>query len=91
MLTSAGYPGAYEKGFPISGIEEAEKDSSVIVFHAGTALKEGKIVTAGGRVLGVSATGRSPEEAKKRAYEAVQKIKFEGAQYRTDIGAFWQI
>mgnify|MGYP001612587338 CR=1 FL=1 len=91
ILASKGYPGSYEKGFPITGIENAEKDLSVVVFHAGTALKDGELVTAGGRVLGVSAIGATQEEAKKRAYDAVRKITFEGAQYRTDIGADWKV
>jgi len=91
MLASEGYPGEYKKGFPILGIDEAEKDASVVVFHAGTAVKDGKVVTAGGRVLGVSAIGSSPDEAKRHAYEAVRKIQFDGVQYRTDIGAFWEI
>lgn len=89
MLASRGYPEAYEKGFEIKGIGDAESDSSVVVFHAGTAVKEGATVTSGGRVLGVSAVGKTPEEAKKKAYEAVGKVEFEGKQNRADIGAFW--
>lgn len=91
MLASKGYPESYEKGFPIEGIKAAESDGAVAVFHAGTALKDGKTVTAGGRVLGVSATGKTPEEAKNKAYSGAQKITFEGKQNRSDIGAFWAI
>lgn len=91
MLASKGYPEAYEKGFEIKGIEDAVLDSSVVVFHAGTATKKGKTVTSGGRVLGVSATGKTSEEAKMKAYEAVNKITFEGKQNRADIGAFWAL
>jgi phosphoribosylamine--glycine ligase len=85
VMASGGYPGKYEKGKKISGIEDAEKLKDVIVFHAGTAAKDGDIVTAGGRVLGVTALGETIADAKARAYEAVAKIKFEGAQYRHDI------
>jgi phosphoribosylamine--glycine ligase len=91
MLASKGYPEKYEKGFPITGIEEAESDPSVIVYHAGTTLKGNQLVTNGGRVLGVSAVGESPEESKRRTYIATEKIKFDGVQYRRDIGADWVI
>lgn len=90
MLASKGYPDSYEKGFPIEGIESAES-GTVVVFHAGTARKDGKTVTSGGRVLGVSAIGKTPEEAKTKAYEAVGKVTFEGRQNRSDIGAFWAL
>ncbi len=86
MLASKGYPGTYEKGFPIEGLQEAAMDSSVVVFHAGTAQKGAEVVTAGGRVLGVSTTGVTLEEARIRAYAAVEKIHFEGKQNRSDIG-----
>ena len=87
VLASKGYPGEYEKGKIISGIEEAEENNNVIVFHAGTKLDEtGNLVTNGGRVLGVSATGADLKEALKTAYGAVSKINFEGMQYRKDIG-----
>jgi len=89
VLASGGYPGHYEKGFPIVGVEEAEKDPDVVVFHSGTALKDGAVVTSGGRVLAVSAVGKTPEEAKSKAYAAAEKIAFEGKQNRADIGAFW--
>jgi phosphoribosylamine--glycine ligase len=86
VMASGGYPGAYRKGFPIDGLEDAAKMEDVVVFHAGTALEEGRAVTSGGRVLGVTARGRTIREAKDRAYEAVKKIHFERAYYRSDIG-----
>ena len=86
VLASKGYPKKYETGFPIQGIEEAEKDPNINVFHAGTALKENQIVTAGGRVLNVTATGRDFNEARTKAYSALEKIEFEGKYNRTDIG-----
>ena len=89
VLASGGYPDAYEKGFPISGIEEAEKDPDIVVFHAGTMfdLVGRTLVTAGGRVLGISAVGDTLKNALDRAYEAADKIHFEGKYYRRDIGA----
>ncbi len=86
ILASGGYPGNYEKGKIISGIDEAEMQSDVVVFHAGTSMKENKLATNGGRVLGVSATGTTLEQALTKAYKAVEKISFEGMQYRKDIG-----
>lgn len=86
VMASRGYPGDYEKGKIISGLEEAAKIPNTYIFHAGTALKEGKIVTNGGRVLGVSALGNNIAEAIKQAYEAVEKISWEGVHYRKDIG-----
>ena len=87
VLCSGGYPGDYKKGFPISGIKEAEKNPDIIIFHAGTKLDENRnLVTNGGRVLGVSAVGNTLEEALATAYEAVEKIYFEGMHYRRDIG-----
>jgi phosphoribosylamine--glycine ligase len=86
VMASAGYPGDYPKGKVISGLEEAQKDGAV-VFHAGTAFNENnEIVTDGGRVLGVSARGKDIAQAIENAYLAVEKISFEGAQYRKDIG-----
>jgi len=85
-LVSGGYPGDYQKGLPISGIDEAEGNDSVIVFHAGTTMKDGQLVTAGGRVLNVTATGPTLDDALNRAYGAIESIKFEGMHYRTDIG-----
>jgi phosphoribosylamine--glycine ligase len=86
VMSSAGYPGAYAKGFPISGIEEAEGVGDVQVFHAGTAMKDGKLVSNGGRVLGVTAAGADIRGAIERAYRAAGMIRWEGAYYRTDIG-----
>lgn len=85
-LASGGYPGSYRSGIPISGIEEANKLSDVQVFHAGTALKDGQLVTAGGRVLSVVAHGGTLQEAVDKAYEAVRYIHFAGMHYRKDIG-----
>jgi phosphoribosylamine---glycine ligase len=85
VLASEGYPGPYPKGRPITGIEAAEKQPGVVVFQAGTARKDGQLVTNGGRVLGVSATGATLAEARDRAYAAVKLIAFEGMQWRTDI------
>jgi phosphoribosylamine--glycine ligase len=86
VLASGGYPGPIEKGKVISGIEEASSDPDVVVFHAGTALKDGHVVTSGGRVLGVTALGSTLEEARVKAYSAADKIIFEGKQLRRDIG-----
>jgi phosphoribosylamine--glycine ligase len=86
VMASGGYPGNYEKGKEISGLEEAAKVPGAFVFHAGTAFKEGKVATAGGRVLGVTALGEGIREAIQKAYEAVGKISWEGAYYRKDIG-----
>jgi phosphoribosylamine--glycine ligase len=85
VMASAGYPDNYEKGKIITGLDEAEKIGDVLVFHAGTASKNGDIVTAGGRVLGVTALGASIAEAKAKAYRGVEKIKFDGAYCRRDI------
>lgn len=86
VMASSGYPGSYEKGKVISGLQEAAKLRDTFVFHAGTGLREGKVVTNGGRVLGVTALGRGIQEAIQRAYEAVAMISWEGAYYRKDIG-----
>lgn len=89
VLSSRGYPGAYETGFPITGIDAAEAIPGVVVFHAGTArIDDGSVVTAGGRVLGVSAIGDTLQEARARAYDAADKIHFEGKYMRRDIGAY---
>ncbi|RME91323.1 MAG: phosphoribosylamine--glycine ligase [Verrucomicrobia bacterium] len=87
VMASEGYPGSYPKGRPITGIEAAEEIPGVKVFHAGTKLADGQLVTNGGRVLGVTALAPSLEEARRNAYEAVSRIHFEGAHYRRDIGA----
>ena len=86
VLTSAGYPGSYEKGKVITGIEKAEALEGVTVYHAGTAVADGELVTAGGRVLDVTAVAPTFEEARARAYEACALIDFEGKTYRSDIG-----
>jgi phosphoribosylamine--glycine ligase len=86
VMASGGYPGSYEKGKVISGLQDAAKVRDAVVFHAGTALKEGRVVTNGGRVLGVTALGGGIQEAIQRAYEAVAKISWEGVYYRKDIG-----
>jgi phosphoribosylamine--glycine ligase len=85
-LASGGYPGPYTTGRPITGIEAAEARPGVQVFHAGTARRQGRLVTAGGRVLGVTAVGEDLAAAVATAYEAVGRISFEGMHYRTDIG-----
>ncbi|MDD5063759.1 MAG: phosphoribosylamine--glycine ligase [Phycisphaerae bacterium] len=85
VIAAGGYPGEYEKGKIITGIAQAEQLADVVVFHAGTAAKDASIVTSGGRVLGVTAMGQTIAKAKARAYEAVDKIKFDGAYCRRDI------
>ena len=85
-LASGGYPGPYEKGKEITGIKEAEKMNDIIVFHAGSKLDNGKVLTNGGRVLGVTATADTLQGALDKAYEAIKLINFEGMHYRTDIG-----
>jgi phosphoribosylamine---glycine ligase len=85
VLASGGYPGSYGTEFEIRGLERATKLPGVTVFHAGTARRDGKVVTAGGRVLAVSAVGRDLAAARERAYEACAVIDFEGKHHRTDI------
>jgi phosphoribosylamine---glycine ligase len=85
VLASGGYPGDYEIGVPIEGLDAAAAVTGAHVFHAGTARREGKVVTAGGRVLAVSALGKDLAEALDRAYEAASLISFEGMHHRTDI------
>jgi len=86
VMASAGYPGAYPKGKAITGLARAAEVPDAFVFHAGTALKDGQVVTAGGRVLCVTGLGATIEAAIQKAYEAVHLIHFEGAHYRKDIG-----
>jgi phosphoribosylamine--glycine ligase len=87
VMASGGYPGSYEKGKVISGLDSVENDS-VVVFHAGTKrLEDGRIATDGGRVLGVTGLGDTIAEAIETTYTAVEKIRFDGAHYRKDIGA----
>ncbi len=85
VLASKGYPGKYEKGKIIHGLEEAKKLDGVYVFHAGTTFEDGMMITNGGRVLGVTALGKDIEAAQALAYRAIEKIHFEGMQYRRDI------
>ena len=86
VMASGGYPGSYETGKPIFGLEEAGALEGVTVFHAGTKIQDGRVVTSGGRVLGVTGVGDTFAEARDRAYAGVSKISFEGAHYRRDIG-----
>ncbi len=86
VIASKGYPGKPETGKQITGFREAESIGGIKVFHAGTAVREQRLVTAGGRVLGVTAVGEDLRAAIDRAYLAVNKIHFEGMQYRRDIG-----
>jgi len=87
VMASGGYPGNYEKGFEITGIDEADAMDDVKVFHAGTAVADGKLVNNGGRVLGVTGMGETIADAQKRAYEAVGKIHWKDCYCRTDIAA----
>ena len=85
IMASGGYPKSYPKGIEITGLTDGQLDG-VTVYHAGTALKDGKLVTAGGRVLGVTALGNDIADALGKSYAAVEQIKFDGAHYRKDIG-----
>lgn len=86
IMASKGYPDKYEKGLPVFGLEAVKSVNNVQVFHAGTAIKDGKVVTNGGRVLGVTILERDLEKAQKNVYEAIKKLSFDGAHYRKDIG-----
>jgi phosphoribosylamine--glycine ligase len=86
VLASQGYPEAYEKGLPISGLERFEGNNGCYCFHAGTAIKDGAIVTNGGRVLGVTALGATLAEARAKAYQASEWVQFDGKYLRSDIG-----
>jgi phosphoribosylamine--glycine ligase len=83
VMASGGYPGSYKTGFPISGLGDLDKD--IMVFHAGTRLEGGKVVTSGGRVLTVVAMGKTIAEAREKVYNNISHIKFEGCHYRKDI------
>jgi len=85
VLASKGYPGDYQKGLPINGITEAEGMEDVVIFQAGTKIFDGKLVTNGGRVLGVSTTGNTLSEARHKAYKAIEIVDFDGKQFRKDI------
>ncbi len=86
VMASGGYPGHYQKGFYISGLDNFNQDKNVMIFHAGTKLVDGKVVNNGGRVLGVTALGFSIKEAIENGYNAVSKISWQGVHYRKDIG-----
>jgi phosphoribosylamine--glycine ligase len=86
VMTSAGYPGRYETGRPITGVAAAAGLPGINVFHAGTAMAGNALVTAGGRVLGVQASGADVASAIRAAYAGVERIRFDGAHYRRDIG-----
>jgi phosphoribosylamine--glycine ligase len=86
VMASEGYPGSYPKGKPISGLDDASNKNNVMVFHSGTRIHDGKIVTNGGRVLGVTAMGDDIKSAIQKAYDVVDKINWHGAHYRKDIG-----
>jgi phosphoribosylamine--glycine ligase len=86
VASSAGYPGSYKTGLPITGLADAARVPGVVVFHSGSLLRDGQLLTAGGRVLGVTAAAPSLQEALARAYEAMALIHFDGMYYRRDIG-----
>jgi phosphoribosylamine--glycine ligase len=86
VMAAGGYPGAYEKGLKIEGLDQAAAIDEVVVFHAGTALKDGVVVTSGGRVLGVTGVGATVAEAIDKAYAGVRAIRWSGVQFRSDIG-----
>jgi phosphoribosylamine--glycine ligase len=86
VLAAGGYPGEYKKGLPIAGLESAGAQPDVMVFHSGTAVRDDRIVTNGGRVLGVTALGDDVARAIDKAYEAARLIHWEGIYYRKDIG-----
>ncbi len=86
VMASKGYPGSYDQGTPIAGLEEAAAEPGVVIFHAGTSRTNNRILTGGGRVLGITGLGRDIQGAIATTYRAVKKIHWEGAHYRTDIG-----
>ncbi len=86
VAASGGYPGKYPTGLEINGLDDAQANGETIVFHAGTSLRDGKLYTAGGRVLGVTAVEKTMDMAIEKAYAGIQKISFEGMHYRKDIG-----
>ena len=86
MLASDGYPVSYEKGFEITGLEEFDKHDGYYCFHAGTKMADGKLVTNGGRVLGITAKGKDLKEARANAYAATEWVNFDNKYMRHDIG-----
>jgi phosphoribosylamine--glycine ligase len=86
VMASHGYPEAYERDKPIAGVEHAAQEPGVAVFHAGTARRDGRLVTDGGRVLGVTARAPDLRQALDHAYQTVHRISWDGVHYRTDIG-----
>ena len=86
VMASGGYPETYEKGFEITGLDQFSHQSDIMIFHAGTKKEGGRILTNGGRVLGVTARGSDLDEARQKAYGAVNRIHFKNAHYRRDIG-----
>ena len=86
VLAAPGYPETRDAGSPIEGIEEAEAEGA-LVFHAGTAVRDGQLVTSGGRILNVTGSGDTLDDARAKAYEACERISFQGARYRRDIAA----
>ena len=86
IMASGGYPGSYEKGKVINGLDENGQSSLATVYHAGTKLVDGKIATSGGRVLGITSTASTLKEALDKSYKAVETIRFDKAHYRKDIG-----
>ena len=86
VLASKGYPGEYEKGKVITGLDETKNLKDAVIFHAGTSIRDGKVVTSGGRVLGVTALSDTIESTINRAYSVVHMVKFDGMHYRSDIG-----
>ena len=87
VLASAGYPQSSSKGDAITGVEDAAALEGIEITHAGTAVRDGELVTAGGRVLNITGTGAGPAEARDRAYDAAERINFDGLQMRRDIAA----
>lgn len=85
VMASGGYPGSYQQGFPIQGLDEVREREQVLVFHAGTARRQGQVVTAGGRVLGVTGMGEDLGQARENAYQGVRRLGFSRCHYRSDI------
>jgi phosphoribosylamine---glycine ligase len=87
VMAAPGYPDEYPRGLPIGGLAQAASDPRALIFHAGTALRDGRVVTDGGRVLSVTGLGRTFAEAASTAYRAAECIHFDGAHYRRDIAS----